>query len=91
MHLVGIQIQVPDGRVAGNTRDHSSIVRSPFRKEVPQRAGIPSPARTGQLDLGEQPVPAFLVNHIQLPAKQKRIIYHGGSLNLDQEGRKLLK
>ena len=44
MHLVGIQIQVPDRSVAGDTRDYCSIIRGSFRQEIPQRAGIPSPA-----------------------------------------------
>ena len=91
MHLVGIQIQVPDGSVAGDARDYCSIVRGSFRQEIPQRAGIPSPAGTGQLEFGEQPVPAFLVYHVQLPANQQRIIHHGRALNLDQESRELLK
>ena len=91
MHLIGIQIQAPDGFVPGNARDHRCIVCGSFRQEIPQRAGIPSPAGIGQLNLGEQPVPAFLVNHIQLPAKQQRIIYHRGSQNLNQEGRELLE
>ena len=91
MHLVGIQIQVPDGSVAGDARDYCSIVRGTFRQEIPQRAGIPSPAGTGQLEFGEQPVPAFLVYHVQLPANQQRIIHHRCSQNPDQEGRELLK
>jgi len=56
MHLVGIQIQDPDGSVAGDARDYCSIVRGSFRQEIAQRAGIPSPAGTGQLEFDEQPV-----------------------------------
>lgn len=36
MHLIGIQIQAPDGSVAGDARGLRGLIRAWFRQEVPQ-------------------------------------------------------
>ena len=91
MHLVRIQIQAPDGSVAGDACGLRGLVRAWFRQEVPQSAGIPSPARLPQLDFCEEPVAAGTVFHQQLPLNKESIIHYRGAQEPDDERGKLLK
>jgi hypothetical protein len=44
MHLVGVQVKVPDRSVAYDARGLHGFARAWFRQEIPQGAGVPSPA-----------------------------------------------
>ena len=91
MLLVGIQIQTIDGCIACDARGLHGFARTWFRQEIPQGAGVPSPARLGQLHLSEQPVPTTTILHQQLPPDQERIIHYRGSQQSDNKRGKHLE
>lgn len=61
MDLVGIEIKTTHDFVSGDERGDTWVVRGAFRQIIDHPSGASPGLWLGQLDLGEEPVPAFRI------------------------------
>lgn len=91
MDLVGIEIKTTHDFVSGDERGDTWIVRGAFRQIIDHPSGASPGPWPGQLDLGEQPITAFRIKGLQLPADLQHLVHCRGIQKLDQERRKRLE